>query len=126
MARVVYRSGSQARYAEQVIPIGVAPELPKPQAQALVSLRSSNPARTQAHFDASIPAELIGSRFALQVLDASGRLVRVVDSGVFGALSHSMTWGLNDTDGRPVPAGVYFARLVVGGAESKVRLAVLR
>ena len=40
--------------------------------------------------------------------------------------SHLVTWDLNDGAGRPVPAGMYFARLLGGRAVSTCRLAVVR
>ena len=62
----------------------------------------------------------------LVLLDASGRQVRSLLDGPVRPGSHLVTWDLNDGAGRPVPAGMYFARLLGGRAVSTCRLAVVR
>ncbi len=48
----------------------------------------------------------------LRLFDVSGRMVKTLASGSFGAGAHQVTWdGSSDAGGR-VPAGVYFYRLV--------------
>ena len=60
----------------------------------------------------------------LAILDAAGRTVRVLSSGEQSAGAHAIPWDLRDDAGRPVAAGLYFARLESGGATSAHRLAV--
>lgn len=48
----------------------------------------------------------------LDVLDARGRLVRTLSSGNHAAGRHEVSWDGRDADGRSLPSGVYFSRLV--------------
>jgi len=50
-------------------------------------------------------------RGSLIVFDASGRQVRALESGGFGAGEHGPRWDGRDSAGSIVPNGVYFARL---------------
>lgn len=59
---------------------------------------------------------------ALQVYDASGRLVRTLLHEVRAAGRHRVTWEGQGDDGRDVAAGVYFARLVSGPRVARQRL----
>lgn len=63
----------------------------------------------------------------LVVVDASGRLVRVVAQGPFEAGSHDATWDGFDEQGSRVAAGVYFAKLEsVEGRAASVKMIVIR
>jgi hypothetical protein len=54
------------------------------------------------------------------VFDLHGRLVRAGELGIdLGAAD--IEWDGTDASGRPVPAGVYFLRVWVGGREVGVR-----
>ena len=59
----------------------------------------------------------------LEVLDVTGRRVRVLDLGFRSAGYHRVRWDGTDESGRSVAAGVYYLRLEHGG-ESLVRKAV--
>jgi len=48
------------------------------------------------------------------IFDVSGRRVRELDSGWLSAGEHVLTWDGHDTEGRPVRAGIYFARVRAG------------
>jgi hypothetical protein len=48
---------------------------------------------------------------ALNIYDVSGRLVRSLVGNADGPMSQSVLWDANDNQGRPVAAGIYFARL---------------
>ena len=66
------------------------------------------------------------SRIPLRILDVQGRSVRTADAGVGGdGLAH-WRWDLTDDQGRPVPAGMYQARIEVPGASSTRPVVVLR
>jgi len=54
----------------------------------------------------------------LGVYDVAGRLVRTLESGFRGPGAHGVRWDRNGSDGRWLPAGVYFVRLAVGGDRS--------
>lgn len=47
----------------------------------------------------------------IRIYDVGGRLVRNLVQRVSGPYSQAITWKLDDDHGRPVAAGVYFARL---------------
>lgn len=57
----------------------------------------------------------------LEVFDAGGRIVRRFDISGRSDRSGVFTWDATDRFGRPVPAGLYFARLRQGDRESTVR-----
>ncbi|MGH7339779.1 MAG: hypothetical protein ACREKH_04745, partial [Candidatus Rokuibacteriota bacterium] len=71
--------------------------------------------------DASPRDAVESSPPSLLVFDARGRLVRTLP-----AVSESATWDLRDTDGRLVPAGVYWAQTARGRLGGGTRIVVLR
>jgi hypothetical protein len=66
------------------------------------------------------------ARVRLAVYDAAGRLVRQVADDAREAGEHTERWDLRDAAGRPVGAGLYFARLEVEGRALARRIAVAR
>ena len=73
---------------------------------------------------ASVGLALVLPRSAgvdLGVYDVTGRLVRHLMSGAAPRGRSELHWDLTDRHGAPVPAGIYFARLVVGGAPQAER-----
>ncbi len=65
----------------------------------------------------------------VEILDALGRTVRVIDTAGPGAPgAASSTWDGRDTHGDDVPAGIYFvrARVVAGGAVAGAKITVVR
>ena len=59
-----------------------------------------------------IEFELVeSSSIELAIYDASGRLVRVMESGSRSAGLYQTTWVGQDDAGRSVPSGTYFCRL---------------
>jgi hypothetical protein len=64
----------------------------------------------------TISFELPVARSAwLHIVDVGGRVVRRLDLNGLGAGRHGVTWDAQDGNGRPVPAGVYGAKLFVDG-----------
>jgi hypothetical protein len=56
------------------------------------------------------------SLLSLRIYDAAGRLVRgLIDAQAVRPGSHEVAWDGRNAAGRPVAAGVYFARLICGG-----------
>ncbi len=53
----------------------------------------------------------------LSVMDARGRLVRVLTSGVHSAGDHLIEWDGKDANGRNLPSGVYLYRLRAAGLQ---------
>ncbi len=72
----------------------------------------------------------VGTRAWLRLYDVGGRLVRTLVAGETmdgSAAARRVTWDGHDTQGRPAPAGVFFARLAgEDGARRHVTLVRLR
>ena len=63
----------------------------------------------------------------LAIFDVQGRLVRMLAaSATLPSGTHRIEWDSRGQDGRPVPAGVYFARLEAGSASRVDKLVRLR
>jgi hypothetical protein len=71
-----------------------------------------NPARAAVTLSFALPRE---TTLRLAIYDVGGREVRELISGVQSAGTHQVRWDLRDDRGEPVPPGVCFARLEVGG-----------
>ncbi|MFN8588629.1 MAG: FG-GAP-like repeat-containing protein [Candidatus Eisenbacteria bacterium] len=81
-----------------------------------------NPARgaTTVEFTLSSAA-----RVSAEVLDVSGRLVRRLSPArSFEPGTHALRWDVRDTDGRLVPAGVYFVRVSTPGYDAARKVLV--
>ncbi len=64
-----------------------------------------------------------GTRQLIRLFDATGRQVRVLDVGP--APGGRQTWDGRDAEGRSVPAGLYFARLLSGSLHTQTRFVLL-
>ena len=62
----------------------------------------------------------------LGVYDVAGRLVTRLPSGRRPAGDHVATWDGRDRDGRQVPSGIYFVRLVTGAERIERKVVLLR
>ena len=82
-----------------------------------------NPFRLSTRISFTLPAE---AEADLEVFDASGRLVRTIESGRLPAGRHRAEWNGVDAGGRAVPSGRYFLRLRSGGSERTVSTVLLR
>lgn len=87
---------SVAAVAPKVFATAFAPAMPNPFNQ-----------RTTFRFSLSKPG-----RADLQVFSVDGRLVRTLSSGMREAGEFQVEWNGTDDSGRPLNAGVYYARLV--------------
>lgn len=78
------------------------------------------------------PRTTVGFRLAarspvrLTVHDLAGRLVAVLAEGVLGAGDHAVSWDGRDQGGGAASAGVYVARLRVGGTTAAFKLTLAR
>lgn len=109
----------------------------------LAVVRANGSATTVAvETDAELPAGMalrawpnpasgvVRMRFALpfaadvdaRVYDVTGREVRRVHRGPFEPGTHDLTWDGRDAEGRPAPAGVYFARVETEGMSRVARI----
>jgi hypothetical protein len=62
-----------------------------------------------------------GSRSSVEIFDASGRRVRALAVPDEGLGEGSVVWDGRDVAARPVPGGVYYARLTIGGSAQVLR-----
>jgi hypothetical protein len=85
---------------------------------------SPNPARSSSRIEYEIAER---GRVQLSVYDVAGRLVREVVDGDLDAGLHTTRWDGRDRSGRPVAAGVYFAKLETSrGRPDAVKMIVVR
>jgi len=82
-----------------------------------------NPVTRTASFTFFLPRD---GAAELEILDLSGRRVRVLSEGRLPAARYVRTWDLRDDGGLRVPPGLYFARLRNTGRSITRRLAVLQ
>jgi hypothetical protein len=82
-----------------------------------------NPARVSVGLRFTTPRE---AAVRLSIFDPQGRLVRVLESGARPGGQHATSWDLRDQSGRPVGAGLYFAKLEVGGRSLVEKVVTLR
>ncbi len=80
-----------------------------------------NPVTTIAY---EVPAG--GGRVTLQVFDVGGRLVATLVDGAEPEGERSVTWRGVDEEGRELPSGVYFYRLVAPGYETTRKMLLLK
>jgi aminopeptidase N len=72
---------------------------------------------------AGLRYELPGRRNAsLEVFDSQGRMVRSLIAGSMPGGRHVLRWDWTDGLGRPIPAGVYIARLTAGSEKAEAKL----
>jgi ASPIC and UnbV/FG-GAP-like repeat/Subtilase family/FlgD Ig-like domain len=62
----------------------------------------------------------------LAVYDISGRLVKTLAGGHMAADTYTRTWRGEDESGRPMPSGVYFARLITAKKTATQKLTLLK
>ena len=82
-----------------------------------------NPARVSVGLRFTTPRD---AAVRLSIFDPQGRLVRVLESGARPAGQYATSWDLRDQRGRPVGAGLYFAKLEVGGRSLVEKVVTLR
>ncbi|MFH1219417.1 MAG: FlgD immunoglobulin-like domain containing protein [Candidatus Eisenbacteria bacterium] len=62
----------------------------------------------------------------LDIYNVRGMLVRTLEDGVLTAGEHSSAWDARDSVGRPVAAGIYFARFRAGGIQTMQKMLLVR
>jgi hypothetical protein len=86
-------------------------------------LGAPNPFRSATTLRFTLPER---AEVRLTVHDAAGRVVRRLLDGPRGAGPHRTIWDGRDSEGAPLPAGVYFSRLEVGDRAESAKLLKLR
>lgn len=102
---------------------GAGPE-PSPPAHALLVRNHPNPFNPHTTIVYTLPA---AERVDLRIFDASGRLVRVLESDAERAQGrHEAVWDGRDDRGRQVATGTYFCRLRTASGEHSGKLVLIR
>jgi len=115
------RSGNPDVYMAAVPPLTTGVGGPGPPALRLTA--GTGPAVGSAHLAFTLAA---AGPARLAVYDLEGRRVATLVDGARPAGEQSADWNLADAAGRPVGAGVYWARLEAGAAHATARMVVLR
>ncbi|MCC6653357.1 MAG: hypothetical protein IT348_19555 [Candidatus Eisenbacteria bacterium] len=87
--------------------------------RAFLELAGANPARGPAALRFGLSS---AGRVSLALYDAGGRRVRTLVSGSLEAGEHAIRWDGRDDGGRPVAAGLYFAKLESPGFAATRRI----
>lgn len=77
-------------------------------------LGAPNPCGGEATFVYELPE---AAEARLLIVDAAGRCIRTIQDGNLSAGRHAARWDGKDTEGRPVPGGVYFSKLIASGQQ---------
>lgn len=118
------RSGVQDIFANRIEANGTV-DVPGlgPEALGLTAL-SPNPARGEVRMRLDLPRP---ARVTAEVLDVTGRSVRVLRSGAqLGVGAHVLAWDGADESGARTPAGVFFVRVRAGDEVLATRVVRLR
>ena len=93
---------------------GVSPADPLPLPSFPLMIQNHpNPFNPATEISYRLP---ISTRVTLRVFDVGGRVVRVLEAGVFHSGGfHSVRWDGHDDAGQPMPSGSYFCRLDAAG-----------
>jgi hypothetical protein len=113
---------------DEIHELGNATSVPTaPPVSALAPLHvSPNPASGPINLSYELAQP---SGVVLAVYDPAGRLVRELGLGNQIAGRHEITWDGRNRDGSPVPAGVYFVRMLLDGApytHTATRVTIIR
>jgi exonuclease III len=84
---------------------------------------SPNPFRERTSLVLTLPQD---SQVTVGVYDLTGRLVRILASGVLPKGTHEIVWDGKDSGAIPVSSGVYFCRAVVAGETMARRIVLVR
>lgn len=115
-------SGSAYLYEPVVEVQAVRAVLPSPADLALSNYPNPFNPRTEIRFRLLSNADV-----SVRILDARGRHVRTLASGIHRAIGDaSLTWDGADDQGRPMTSGVYYCEVVVGGNRTTRKLNLLK
>lgn len=104
------------------LPVVGVPVVTSPRQALRFRAAVPNPAAGAVRFDFDVSG--VGGRVRLRIYDVTGRLVRELLDASRPAGAWSERWSGADETGRKLPAGIYLARLDLGG-QSAVRKIVL-
>jgi flagellar hook assembly protein FlgD len=92
-------------------------------ATALSLTATPNPSTGQVMIRYTLPKPTV---VTIEVFDAAGSMVRRLDEGQRPAGAFSTPWDGRDDNGRDLPTGVYFARIVTGQGSAMGRAVIAR
>jgi hypothetical protein len=104
-------------------PLSGVPSKPDPVICAGLLRSTPNPFAEGALVEYALPE---AGDVKLEVFDVAGRLVNVLLDEVRPAGAGSVAWEGTDSQGHPVPAGIYFCRLTAGEQTRKTKILRLR
>ncbi len=125
---VVYREvgTDQANTVEYTLTWGtdviVGVEDTRPQTLAFAGI-APNPVRGPGRFHFALPE---GGSVRLEMFDLNGRRVTTVADAEYDAGVHDVPWNGADANGRPLDAGLYWARFTAGGKSITKRVSVMK
>ncbi len=85
-----------------------------------------NPFKDQTRIAYRIPSTGDGAHAALEIFDATGRLVQTLVDNTQSAGEHLVIWDGTDQQGTRMPSGIYYAQLRVNEASLAKRLVLMR
>ncbi|MGH7730259.1 MAG: FlgD immunoglobulin-like domain containing protein [Candidatus Eiseniibacteriota bacterium] len=108
-------------YDAAIVPVSVTPE----SGAGRLAFRAPwpNPASGVVRFVLDIPVAGAGT---VELLDLAGRRIQTLHRGALAAGPLTLAWNGRDASGRESPAGLYFARAIVGGEEAMARFVRVR
>lgn len=109
-----------SRFLEPVAPLSVEPALSA--GTLRLAPAQPNPFRGTTALEFTLPR---AGHARLELLDVTGRRVRLLTDGIMALGPHRVTWDGRDASGAIVPAGLYWARLEGNGETAVRRLARL-
>lgn len=72
---------------------------------------SPNPAKEKINFSLTLPAP---ESVKIEIFDSFGNPIKGIDNLVLSDGTHSFEWNLTAWDGKRIPSGVYFVKILVG------------
>jgi len=76
---------------------------------------------TMIRYQLAMPCHVV-----LQLYDRNGRLIRTLVNSYHMSGSYQILWDGTNRDNLPVPAGVYFCRIIAGGTTMMIKLALVK
>lgn len=114
------RDGGEQRFAPREI------DVPAGAPRALRLSAAPNPFRGSTTIAFELSAGAANGAVRLTIHDLAGRRVRTLVDGLVDDVGSSRGWDGTDDSGRPLPAGVYFARLESGALVRRHKVTLTR
>ena len=124
-----YRIGPRSGRGNDIIELYAVPGCPTTGVEdgAAASLRlrqnAPNPFAGTTSIGFSLPHN---AQVSLEVIDVSGRIVRVLENRAIEAGDHAYGWDGHNGDGHPAAAGTYFYRLRVDGQDKSRKMVLMK